>query len=72
MCGISVSAHVATAHGEEDAFKKRRLELEEVNSARGMCRIIVLGLVIQVGILFFWSQDLTHKIATLSFCPSIR
>lgn len=53
MCGISVSAHVATAHGEEDAFKKRRLELEEVNSARGMCRIIVLGLVIQVGILFF-------------------
>ena len=38
MCGIFVSARrVSTAHGEEDAFKRRRLELEEVNSARGMC-----------------------------------
>lgn len=41
MCGIFVSAHVASAHSEEDAFKKERLELEEVNSARGMCRIIL-------------------------------
>lgn len=38
MCGIFVSARVSTAHGEEDVFKKRRLELEEVNSSRGMCR----------------------------------
>ena len=36
MCGILVSARVATAHNEENAFKKRHLELEEVNSARGM------------------------------------
>ena len=41
MCGIFVSARVFTTHGEEDAFKKRRIELEEVNSARGMCRIIL-------------------------------
>ena len=40
MCGIFVSAHVVSAHGEDDAFKKGHLELEEVNSARGMCRIM--------------------------------
>ena len=37
MCGIFVSACVFITHGEEDVFKKRRLELEEVNAARGMC-----------------------------------
>lgn len=70
MCGIFVSARVSTAHSEEDAFKKRRLELEEVNSARGMCRtLLVIGIQ---GCIQCLSQDLTHKIATLSFSLSIR
>lgn len=35
MCGIFVSARVSGVHGKEEAFDKRRLELEEMNSARG-------------------------------------
>ena len=66
MCGIFVSARVSTAHGEEDAFKKR---LEEVNSARGMCRILARHWHSR---LYYLSQDLMHKIATLSLSPSIR
>lgn len=39
MCGILVSAHICSVHYgvKEEAFEKRRLELEEMNSARGMC-----------------------------------
>ena len=39
MCGIFVSAHICSVHyGNKDAaFEKGRFELEEMNSARGMC-----------------------------------
>jgi len=37
MCGIFVSARaISSVHGEEETFEKRHLELEEMNSARGM------------------------------------
>jgi hypothetical protein len=37
MCGILVSARVCSVDGKEEVFEKRNLELEEMNSSRGMC-----------------------------------
>lgn len=64
MCGIFVSARISTAHDEEGVFKKRCLELEEVNSARGMWLVIAIKAeLLLVLVLFISGPDAQNNYA---------